>query len=153
MSAEKRLIRAAKSDYMDALHDHWVNTRFCIMTGGRNHERSTRDSNIDGDGHIMEDNAGIIAHMKGAYREIAARKGICFPPLDHLHSGRAVETPPQRDQRPPVGPKGWLEFLDDVGIDWTVMYPTLALSYGKIVSRDYALAVCKAYNDWMTETI
>ncbi len=75
---------------------------------------------IDGDGHIMEDNAGIIAHMEGAYREIAGRKGICFPPLDHLHSGRAVETPPQRDQRPPVGPKGWLEFLDDVGIDWTV---------------------------------
>ena len=107
---------------------------------------------IDGDGHIMEDNAGIIAHMQGTYREIAARKGVCFPPLDHLHSGRAVETPPQRDQRPPVGPQGWLEFLDDVGIDWTVMYPTLALSYGKIVSRDYAVAVCKAYNDWLTET-
>ena len=107
---------------------------------------------IDGDGHIMEDNAAIIAHMEGAYREIAGRKGICFPPLDHLHAGRAVETPPQRDQRPPVGPKGWLEFLDDVGIDWTVMYPTLALSYGKIVSRDYAVAICKAYNDWMTDT-
>ena len=45
---------------------------------------------IDGDGHIMEDNAGIIAHMEGAYREIAGRKGTCFPPLDHLHSGRAV---------------------------------------------------------------
>ena len=28
---------------------------------------------IDGDGHIMEDNAGIIAHMEGAYREIAGR--------------------------------------------------------------------------------
>ena len=99
---------------------------------------------IDGDGHIMEDNAGIIAHMEGAYREIAGRKGTCFPPLDHLHSGRAVETPPQRDGRPPVGPKGWLEFLDDIGIDWTVMYPTLALSYGKIVSRDYAVAVIVA---------
>jgi len=107
---------------------------------------------IDGDGHIMEDNAGIIAHMEGAYRDIAARKGTCFPPLDHLHSGRAVETPPQRDGRAPVGPKGWLEFLDDIGIDWTVMYPTLALSYGKIVSLDYAVAVCKGYNNWLAET-
>jgi predicted TIM-barrel fold metal-dependent hydrolase len=107
---------------------------------------------IDGDGHILEDNAGIIAHMEGAYREIAGRKGTCFPPLDHLHSGRAVETPPQRDGRAPVGPAGWLDFLDDIGIEWTVMYPTLALSYGKIVSRDYAVAVCKAYNDWMSET-
>ena len=58
---------------------------------------------IDGDGHIMEDNAGIIPHMDSPYREIAERKGVIFPPLDHLHAGRAVETPPQRDQRPAVG--------------------------------------------------
>ena len=49
---------------------------------------------IDGDGHIIEDHAGIIAHMETPYREIANRKGIVFPPLDHLHTGRAVETPP-----------------------------------------------------------
>src|SRR5256885_13741719 len=107
---------------------------------------------IDGDGHILEDNAAIIAHMESPYRDIAARKGVAFPPLDHLHSGRAVETPPQRDQRPAVGPKGWLEFLDDVGIEWTVLYPTTALSYGKIVSLDYAVSVSKAYNDWLYET-
>ncbi len=47
---------------------------------------------IDGDGHIIEDNAAIIAHMDSPYREIAARKGIIFPPLDHLHAARAVET-------------------------------------------------------------
>ena len=76
---------------------------------------------IDGDGHIMEDNAGIIAHMESPYREIAQRRGIVFPPLDHLHAGRAVETPPQRDERPAVGPQGWLDFLDDVGIEWTVL--------------------------------
>ena len=51
---------------------------------------------IDGDGHIFEDNSAIIAHMEAPYREIAARKGIIFPPLDHLHSGRAAETPPPR---------------------------------------------------------
>src|SRR5438445_13075804 len=107
---------------------------------------------IDGDGHIMEDNAGIIAHMESPYREIAHRKGVIFPPLDHLHAGRAVETPPQRDQRPAVGPKGWLDFLDDVGIEWTVLYPTVALSYGKIVSLDYAGAVSRAYDHWLQET-
>ena len=107
---------------------------------------------IDGDGHIMEDNKSIIDHMETPYRDIAARKGVVFPPLDHLHSGRAVETPPQRDQRPAVGPQGWLEFLNDVGIDWTVLYPTLALSYGKIVSLDYAVAESKAYNNWLAET-
>lgn len=107
---------------------------------------------IDGDGHVMEDNAAIIAHMESPYREIAQRKGIVFPPLDHLHAGRAVETPPQRDQRPAVGPQGWLDFLDDVGIEWTVLYPTTALAYGKIVSLDYAVAASRAYNDWLYQT-
>jgi hypothetical protein len=36
----------------------------------------------------------IIAQMEAPYRDIATRKGIIFPPLDQLHSGRAVETIP-----------------------------------------------------------
>lgn len=107
---------------------------------------------VDGDGHIMEDTEGILAHMASPYREIAERKGAVFPPLDHLHDGRAVETPPMRDRRPRVGPEGWLAFLDDVGIDWTVLYPTTALAYGKIVSLDYAVAATRAYNDWLHQT-
>ncbi|MDE0034650.1 MAG: amidohydrolase family protein [Deltaproteobacteria bacterium] len=107
---------------------------------------------IDGDGHILEDNPGILEHMEQPYRDIAAKKGIIFPPIDHLHDGRAVETPPLRDGREKVGPDGWLQFLDDVGIDWTVMYPTQGLGYGKIVSLDYAVAACKAYNDWAYHT-
>ena len=107
---------------------------------------------IDGDGHILEDNPGILEHMEQPYRDIAAKKGIIFPPIDHLHDGRAVETPPLRDGREKVGPDGWLQFLEDVGIDWTVMYPTQGLGYGKIVSLDYAVAACKAYNDWAYHT-
>jgi predicted TIM-barrel fold metal-dependent hydrolase len=106
----------------------------------------------DGDGHVLEDTEGILAHMASPYREIAQRRGTLFPPLDHLHDGRAVETPPQRERRPRVGPEGWLAFLDDVGIEWTVLYPTVALAYGKIVSLDYAVAVCRAYNDWLYHT-
>jgi predicted TIM-barrel fold metal-dependent hydrolase len=107
---------------------------------------------IDGDGHITEDEAGIIARMEPAYQRIAEQSGVVFPPLDHLHAGRAVETPPKRDGRPLVGPEGWADFLDDVGIDWTVLYPTRALAYGNIVSLDYATAACRAYNDWLSDT-
>jgi uncharacterized protein len=107
---------------------------------------------IDGDGHIQEDLPAILEHMESPYREIAHGRSNIFPPLDHLHAGRAVETPPTRDGRAPVGPEGWLAFLEDVGIEWTVLYPTIALSYGKIVSLDYAVAVCRAYNNWLYET-
>jgi len=105
----------------------------------------------DGDGHINEDNEAIHSFLPEVYRRMV-RPGSIFPPLDHLHSGRAVETPPQRDGRPRVGPKGWLAFLEDVGLEWTVLYPTSALAYGKIVSLDYAVAICRAYNDWLYKT-
>ncbi len=108
---------------------------------------------VDGDGHIIEDMEAIAAYLPPAYRDTVGKRGDqLFPPLDHLHAGRAVETPPQRDGRAPVGPDGWLEFLADVGIERTVLYPTRALAYGKIVSLDYAVAICRAYNDWLHHT-
>lgn len=106
---------------------------------------------IDGDGHLLEDEAGIIAHIDPRYRGRILR-GRLFPPLDHMHSANGVETPPQRDGRPTVGPDLWLRFLEDAGIEWTVLYPTQALAYGKVVNADYAVALCRAYNDWLAET-
>lgn len=107
---------------------------------------------IDGDGHLIEDEAGILKHLAEPYREIMARGPRLIPPLDHVHAGKAVEIPPQREGRPVVGPDLWLKFLTDAGIEWTVLYPTNALAYGKIVSLDYAAAFCRAYNDWVHET-
>ena len=104
---------------------------------------------IDGDGHVLEDNAAITAHLSPDYRQYAHRIEALFPPLDHLHAGRAVETPPQREGRPKIATEGWQRFLDDSGIEWTVLYPTQALAYGKMVSADYAAAICRAYNDWL----
>lgn len=107
---------------------------------------------IDGDGHLLEDEEAILEHLPREYRQYIRRASGVFPPLDHLHAGRAVETPPQRDGRPKVATEGWQRFLADAGIAWTVLYPTQALAYGKIVSLDYAVAVCRAYNDWVYDT-
>ena len=107
---------------------------------------------IDADGHIYEDEAGIFEHMDPAYRKMSERPGNLFPPLDHLHSAKAMQIPPHRDKRPRVGPDGWLHFLDAIGIEWTVLYPTRGLASGKIVSLDYAVATCRAYNDWLYQT-
>jgi predicted TIM-barrel fold metal-dependent hydrolase len=106
---------------------------------------------VDGDGHLIEDDDGIIAHLASQYRG-KVLPGRLFPPLDHMHSANGVETPPQRDGRPVVGTDLWLRFLDDAGISWTVLYPTKALAYGKVVNLDYAAALCRAYNDWVSET-
>lgn len=112
---------------------------------------------IDGDGHVLEDVAGIIDHLQEPYRSMARTAAQLravgtmdiFPPLDHLHTGRAVETPPLRDRRPLAGPDLWRSFLDDVGIERTVLYPTRGLAFGHVASLDYAVAVARAYNDWL----
>lgn len=108
---------------------------------------------VDGDGHVIEDIPAIISRMPSPYREWAELRDDIFPPLDHLHHARAVQTPPMRDGRPrDVGPEGWRDFLTDVGIERTVMYPTRGLAFGHIVSLDYAVVVARAYNDWLHDT-
>ena len=44
-----------------------------------------------------------------------------------------------------------MDFLEDVGIGTTVLYPTHGLSYGNVVSRNWAIDLARAYNDWLYE--
>jgi predicted TIM-barrel fold metal-dependent hydrolase len=70
-----------------------------------------------------------------------------FPPLDHFHVF-VGQTPPG-SFRQDVGPTEWIAFLDDLGIESTVLFPTVGLSYGRIFHCDWAIAATRAYNDWI----
>ena len=109
---------------------------------------------IDGDGHIMEDHAAMAELMPPYYGIPGALSlGSMFPPIDHLHSAHFATTIGREVRgNSHVGPEEWVAFADNVGIDTTVLYPSSGLGYGKIVNQDYAIAVCRAYNDWMYET-
>jgi len=104
---------------------------------------------IDGDGHVVEDLQAIIDLMPRPYREKYGTHTFFnpFPPLDHLHSANMHDFPPEAFGN--VGPDGWMGFLKDVGIEAAVLYPTCGLSFGKIVSRDWAIDLARAYNDWL----
>jgi len=104
---------------------------------------------IDGDGHVVEDLQAIIKRMPLPYRNKYGTHTFFdpFPPLDHLHSANLHDFPP--DAFGKVGPDGWMGFLKDVGIEAAVLYPTCGLSFGKIVSRDWAIDLARAYNDWL----
>lgn len=104
---------------------------------------------IDADGHVVEDLDAILKRMPAPYTQ-KSRVRDPFPPLDHLHSSNLHIVPP--GSFPEVGPDGWLEFLDDVGIESTILYPTRGLAFGKVVSRDWAVDLARAYNDWLYET-
>ena len=117
-------------------------------------ERSSNSARIiDGDGHVMEDIAAIWKYMPQEYvgRSFSDIRGKSpFPPIDHLHSSNRHFTP--RGAFANVGPEGWEEFLAEVGIHSTVLYPSAGLSFGKIVSRDWAIDLARSYNNWMYDT-
>lgn len=106
---------------------------------------------IDGDGHVVEDMDRIVALMPRPYREkYDARRFDPFPPLDHLHSANLHDLPPGSFAQ--VGPDGWLDFLKDVGIETTVLYTTRGLAFGKVINREWAIDLARAYNDWLHQT-
>jgi uncharacterized protein len=105
---------------------------------------------IDSDGHVWEDADGISEHLPSPYKEDGPFSlDRLMPSSDHFHF-HVGRTPPGSFRR--VGPDGWLEFLDDVGIERTVLYPSRFLAYGNIPYRDWAIAACQGYNNWLHET-
>lgn len=99
---------------------------------------------IDADGHIVES-----AYADEIAKYMPGNQGrSIFPPLDHFHT---FYLRPDSTPFPCPDASEWLEFLDEVGIDWTAVYPTAGLAVGRIVSIDWAIAACRAYNNWLHE--
>lgn len=106
---------------------------------------------VDGDGHILEDMPAIASRMpKGFVPPEAGLLQSIFPPQDHLHASQPLSLLEGSFEK--VGPKGWVEFLDGASVDKAALYPTWGLHYGFITNRDWAIAACRAYNDWLFET-
>ncbi len=105
---------------------------------------------IDSDGHVTEARrADELSSFlpKGKSNQ----RGQIFPALDHLHghtlrpatsSGAGFGSPDAKE---------WDTFLEEAGIDWTVVYPTSGLAVGRIVSIDWAIVACQTYNNWLYE--
>jgi predicted TIM-barrel fold metal-dependent hydrolase len=83
-----------------------------------------------------------------------ARVPRLFPPLGFLSSMPFVTAQAQGREPEETGadPASWEFFLDAVQIQRTVLYPTLGLTVGRIRDHDYAIALCRAYNDWLADT-
>jgi predicted TIM-barrel fold metal-dependent hydrolase len=107
---------------------------------------------VDADGHLVTDMEAIALRMPPEFREIAQGGGLgrLFPPPDHFHSAQPVKLLEGSFEQ--VGVEGWLNFMADVGIDFATVFPTGGLSYGLINNRDWAIAACQGYNDWLHDT-
>jgi predicted TIM-barrel fold metal-dependent hydrolase len=117
---------------------------------------------VDADGHVFEDVAGIVQRLPAQYREVRerevqmSRRGATpklFPALGYLTNMPFVisATDDRHPEETGLDQASWQYFLQTVGIDRTVLYPTLGLTVGRIRDHEYAIAVCRAYNDWLAE--
>jgi predicted TIM-barrel fold metal-dependent hydrolase len=112
---------------------------------------ATMPTILDADGHITEDTAAIADLLPAPYRGSGniLHLGRLFPPIDHFHSS-PIETPfNPRIKRHQVGPEEWEEFLEEVNIEATILYPSGGLAFGNVVDVDWAIALGQAYNNWL----
>ncbi len=106
---------------------------------------------IDGDGHIFEDFEGIGKRLPEPWRSSPRgfNRDTITAPLDHLHVDVGITPPGSFDRR--VGPKEWVDFMDDIGLEQAVLFPTAFLAFGRLPYPEYAIATSRAYNDWLAE--
>jgi hypothetical protein len=111
------------------------------------HERGI----FDADGHVYEVAEEIFLHLEGPYAGKRTLLGFpLWPSLDGWQRG-AIHAPLGIHKSFATSAETWLGFLDAAGIARTVLYPTHGLATGLIRDRDWAVALARAYNDWLAE--
>ena len=96
---------------------------------------------VDADGHITELEDQIRAYMSAPYNKRRPLFSMGSENWDRgLYGTRGQEA---RDA------KTWLETLDRHGLESTVLFPSRGLGAGKFKEPDYAVAFCRAYNDFV----
>jgi predicted TIM-barrel fold metal-dependent hydrolase len=102
---------------------------------------------IDADGHVMEKDAELREFLEGRYREGPHFQTYSFfPSLDGWNRGFGV---PGKIHETPASK--WLEFLDELGVHTTVLYPTGGLALGLIQNPEWSCVISRAYNSWIAE--
>jgi predicted TIM-barrel fold metal-dependent hydrolase len=119
----------------------------------------------DADGHVLEDELAIAERLTGGYRDVRVARvkggghsGLAgvFPSLGYLSNmpvkGTGMIDFENTERLTGEDPDSWETFLNAVGIEKTVLYPSLGLAVGRVRDLGYAIDVCRAYNDWIAET-
>jgi uncharacterized protein len=106
---------------------------------------------IDADGHVYERDAEIFPYLPPPYAGRRTVLGFAlWPSADGFQRG-AIHARLGIHRTFEITAESWTAFLDGAGIGATVLYPTLGLATGLIRDRDWAVALARAYDDWLTD--
>ncbi len=99
---------------------------------------------IDADGHVRDGAAQMRKYISPQYQNRQGSGGGSSDSFDRQANG-TLGGPRELDAAK------WLEMLDKGNMETTVLYPTGGLGVNFIHEADYAIAFCKAYNDYISE--
>ena len=99
---------------------------------------------IDADGHVLERDHDLRRFMPPEFRAVEGKRQYALFSWDGW--ARGALSPHQREY-PSV--ELWLRFLDATEITLTVLYPNEGLNIGLQRDHDWAVALARAYNDWL----
>ncbi|HEX9454206.1 MAG TPA: amidohydrolase family protein [Candidatus Binatia bacterium] len=99
---------------------------------------------IDSDGHVLERDRDLREFLPPQFRAVPGKRE--YPLFSWDGWARGALSPHQREY-PSVDL--WLRFLDATEIALTVLYPNEGLNIGLQRDRDWAVALARAYNDWL----
>lgn len=105
---------------------------------------------IDADGHIVESDNQLREYMEASYR--SRRAG--FYPSDNWDRSLSGTLPrPKWAGRENTGgnAESWLDALDAGGLSTAVLFPTRGLGLGWVREPDFAVALARAYNNFVSE--
>ena len=99
---------------------------------------------IDGDGHVTETEEQVRAYMEEPYRSRGGQIRAGHSYWDINMRGRLGSV--AKDA------KTWLDAMDEGGMETAILYPTsIGFTAALIWEPDVAVAVCRAYNDFLYE--
>ncbi len=100
---------------------------------------------IDADGHVRERDDELQQCLPAPYHGMDWLQTFpFFPTLDGWP--RALTSPGKRDD---PDAEMWVQFLDECGLEKTVLYPTAGLGFGLVQDRQWAITLARTYNDWL----
>jgi predicted TIM-barrel fold metal-dependent hydrolase len=101
---------------------------------------------IDADGHIMEQHQDLFDHINGAYHDMNWHGTWALFDADGWQRGLS-----RKGKREDPDAAGWGRFLEENGIEMSVLYPTAGLALGRTQLPEWAVALSQGYNDWLAD--
>ena len=105
---------------------------------------------FDGDGHVLETDEQLDKYYEGSWKGSRRLAGLTiFPSLDGWSRSVQIQDQDKGRKHWSTDANIWGEALDKMGLEGSVLYPTIALAFGLMREVGFATATAIAYNNWL----